>query len=411
MSDSADSGASMKQAQLAERKRAAEAAVQAQREDLIALSHRIHETPELGFQEHKASAWAAQYLQDHGFGVELGVGALPTAFRAEFRTGNGDGPTIAILAEYDALAGLGHACGHNVICTSALGAAVAAARALEGEPARILCIGTPAEETGGGKIILIENGVFEGVDAAMMVHPGTEHLMVRGALSCITMTVRFHGRSAHAAGAPERGINALDALVTMYNSVGLLRQHVKDDVRIHGIFTKAGDAPNVTPHLTEAVYYVRARSHLYVQEVLQKVIACAEAGATATGCTMEYKTDRMYRERRNNHLMAGLYQSNLEGFGEHATPPPEHGGVGSSDIGNVSLVCPTIHPYVAMAPAGTAGHSPEFREAARSEAGDRALLLAAKCMAQTVVDLVADPANLARAKAEFAAAQRAEAAN
>jgi amidohydrolase len=401
----------MRQAQLAERKQAAAAAVEAQREALIALSHRIHDNPELGFQEVKASTWAAEYLEGNGFTVERGVGGLPTAFRAERRTapGAGTAPAIAILAEYDALAGLGHACGHNVICTSALGAAVAAARALDGEPARVLCIGTPAEETGGGKIILIEHGVFDDVDAAMMVHPGTEHLMVRGALACITLTVRFHGRSAHAAGAPERGVNALDALVTMYNAVGLLRQHVKDDVRIHGIFTRAGDAPNVVPDLTEAVYYVRARSHVYVREVLDKVIACAEAGAKATGCTMEYTTDRMYRERRNNQVMAGLYQRNLESFGERASPPPTRGGVGSSDIGNVSLLCPTIHPYVAMAPAGTAGHSPEFRAAARGEAGDRALILAAKCMAMTVVDLVADPENLARAKAEFAAAAQQEA--
>ncbi len=397
-------------AELAERKKVAAATVEAQRDELIALSHRIHENPELGFEEHQASAWAAEYLQNHGFNVELGVGKLPTAFRAELRTGPAGGPTIAILAEYDALAGLGHACGHNVICTSALGAAVAAAKALDGVPARIVCIGSPAEETGGGKIILIENGVFHDVDAAMMVHPGTEHLMVRGALACITLTVRFHGRSAHAAGAPERGINALDALVTMYNSVGLLRQHVKDDVRIHGIFTKAGDAPNVVPHLTEAVYYVRARSHTYVQEVLEKVIACADAGARATGCTMEYRTDRMYRERRNNHAMAGLYQQNLESFGERASQPPTHGGVGSSDIGNVSLICPTIHPYVAMAPLGTAGHSPEFREAARGESGDRALVLAAKCMAMTVVDLAADPSRLAAAKAEFAASAESEAA-
>jgi amidohydrolase len=397
--------ANLRQAQLTERKQAAAAAVEAQRDDLIALSHRIHENPELGFQEVRASAWASDYLEQHGFHVERGVGSLPTAFRAERRTASEKGPTIAILAEYDALPGLGHACGHNVICTSALGAAVAAAAALDGEPARILCIGTPAEESGGGKIILIENGVFSDVDAAMMVHPGTEHLMVRGALACVTLTVRFHGRSAHAAAAPDRGINALDALVTMYSAVGLLRQQVKDDVRIHGIFTKAGDAPNVIPHLTEAVYYVRAKSHLDVQEVLEKVIACAEAGAKATGCTMEHMVDRMYRERRNNHVMAGLYQRNLESFGERASPPPAQGGVGSSDIGNVSLVCPTIHPYVAMAPRGTAGHSPEFREAARSEAGDRALVLAAKCMATTVVDLVADPENLAKAKAEFAAAE------
>lgn len=362
----------------------------------IALT--IHANPELSFFEHKASQWLTEPLVAAGFEVERGVAGLETAFRATWE-GKPGGPTIALLAEYDALPEIGHACGHNLIGTSAVGAALALKQAFPELPGRIIVMGTPAEEDGGGKIIMCEQGLFDEVDAAMMCHPHKKTMVLRGALACVDATFSFYGKQAHASSAPEKGISALDALIHTFVAINSLRQFCKDDVRIHGIITKGGDAPNVVPEYCEAKFILRAANVRELRELTEKVYKTVHHSAEAVGARAEIKEGLVYAERNNNHALAGLFAENLEAMGIEVSDPPKKGGIGSSDIGNVGQVTATIHPYIKITEAGT--HTPEFTVATASEAGLVGMNQAAKALAMTTYDLCTDPALLRSVREEF----------
>jgi amidohydrolase len=372
-------------------------------DQLLAISHTLHANPEVAFQEHKSMALLADTAAAHGFAVERGVAGLETAFVATAPGAAGPGPTIAFIAEYDALPGLGHACGHNIIAASATGAALAMQAVRDQIPGIVKLIGTPAEERGGGKVIMVERGVFEGVDAAMMVHPGTKAMTTRGTLASNKLEFEFFGKAAHAAAAPDFGVNALDACIQTFNNINALRQHLAPDVRIAGIITHGGEAANIVPAYAAASFSVRAATSEYSFETLEKVIRCAEAGALAAGATMTYKHLSHYANRVANPTMARLFGENLErlGVGVHEPRPDER--MGSSDMGNVSQFVPAIHPYIPIADPGVGGHTPEFREAAASERGDQGLIQAAKAMAMTAVELFTLPDAMTQVKRDFEA--------
>ncbi|MCL6553027.1 MAG: M20 family metallopeptidase [Firmicutes bacterium] len=386
------------------------AAIDAAADDLVALSRRIHAHPETAFNEHQAAAWLTETLARHGFVVERGIAGLETAFRAEIR-GVRPGPTVAILAEYDALPELGHACGHNLIACAAVGAGIGLAAVRDALPGTVLVLGTPAEEGGGGKVIMLQRGAFAGVDAAMMFHPAGYTVAERPSLASYRLTVRFAGRAAHAAAAPYEGVNALDALIQTFTAVGLLRQQLRDDARVHGIITYGGAAPNIIPDRAEAVFTCRAADAAYAREVLEKVIACARGAAVATGATLEHTVRKGYDAIRPNRTLAQTFVRHLQRLGIAQDEPPERPRMGSTDMGDVSQVIPAIHPYVSIGPKDLPGHSVAFREAAVSPKGFAAMLAAAKAMALTAHDVLADPALLEQVRRDFAAAAPATAAS
>jgi amidohydrolase len=376
------------------------AEVEALRGELIELSLRIHANPETAFQEAKAARWLTDYLEGKGFAVERGICRLETAFRASSGEGT---PRVAVLAEYDALPGIGHGCGHNLIATASVGAGVAARAALPATGGSVLVIGTPAEEAAGGKVLMAARGAFEGLDAAMLTHPGNRDASVSRGLALIELTVEYYGKAAHAAARPEAGVNALDAMVMAYNGVSALRQHIRGSARIHGIITDGGQAVNVVPEHTAASFLVRAEDDDYLDQLKPRVLACFRAGAEATGARLEYRwgEETRYRAVRTNHALADAYARNLEALGRQVREPGSAHSMGSTDMGNVSALVPAIHPTVAIAPPDIAIHTPEFRELAASEGGLEGMLDAAKAMAMTVVDVLTDSELLRRIQEEF----------
>ena len=375
--------------------------VEYHRHELIELSLRIHANPELGFREEKASTWLTGYLEKNGFQIEKGVGGLPTAFKAVYGSG---GPVIALLAEYDALPELGHACGHNIIGTSAVGAGVVAKCAVDNHTGTVAVIGTPAEELFGGKATMVKAGVFDGVDAAMIVHPGVRNMAAIEALACVSLDIEFFGRAAHAAAHPEQGVNALEAMILAFNGLNSLRQHIKDKARIHGIITHGGEAANIVPAYSAAKLLVRALDNAYLDELKEKVLNCFAGASLATGARLGHKwAEVAYSPMKNNLSLAQLFSQNLEFLGRRIVPFEMHFGFGSTDMGNVSQVVPSIHPTVAIAPPGVSLHSVDFALAAASEAGHEGLLDAAKALAMTVADLLSEPEALAKVKEDFAA--------
>ena len=385
---------------LAELKAQVKGEVDAQQHRLSEISAKIHANPELGFQETMAAGWLTQYLERNGFTIERGICDLPTAFRASYGEGK---PAIALLAEYDALPDMGHACGHNIIATSAVGAAVASKPAVDRLGGSILVIGTPAEEIYGGKVIMAERGAFSDVDIAMMVHPGVYDVATNQALACQTLEVEYFGRAAHAAAYPEKGINALDAMLQAFTAINALRQHIKDKARIHGIITDGGEAANVVPAHSAGNFIVRAEEDSYLDELKERVLNCFIGAATATGARLEYRWgDTRYAPLLNNPTLAQLFSQNMESLGRNVLHTNPAFAFGSTDMGNVSQLVPAIHPTVAIAPADVVIHSPQFAEAAASEAGRQGLLDAAKALAMTVLDLLASPEMVIKAKEEFA---------
>lgn len=373
-------------------------AVDAQRDRLVSLSQKIHSNPELGFQESKASSWLADYLEKNGFSMERGICDLPTAFRATYGRGE---PAIAILAEYDALPKLGHACGHNLIGTSAVGAGVAAKSAIDEFGGTVMVIGTPSEELYGGKAIMAERGAFSEIDIAMMAHPGIHDIATTEALACQTLDVEFFGRAAHAAARPEAGINALEAMLLAFAAINSLRQHIRDRARIHGIITDGGEAANIVPAHSAGSFLVRAEDDAYLDELTKRVLNCFVGAATASGARLEYKWGIRYATMRNNQVLARLFSQNMQHLGRKPYPTDPGKAFGSTDMGNVSQLVPAIHPIVAVASAEEDVHSLQFASAAASEAGNQSLLDAAKALAMTVVDIAASPEVRIKIKEEF----------
>ncbi len=373
--------------------------IDARRHQLSELSLKIHANPELGFQEVKAAGWLTRYLEENGFSVERGICELPTAFRGSYGQGK---PAIGILAEYDALPGLGHACGHNLIAASAVGAGVASKLAIDRFGGTILVIGTPAEELYGGKAIMADRGAFDNLDMAMMVHPGVHDVATTLALACQALEVEFFGKEAHAAAKPEAGVNALEAMLQSFASINSLRQHIRDKARIHGIITDGGEAANIVPAHSAGTFLVRAGDYSYLNELKQRVLNCFIGAATASGARLEYRWgDVCYAPLRNNLTLARLFRQNMQSLGRKVKLSDPSMAFGSTDMGNVSQLVPGIHPRVAIAPEEVIIHSPQFALAAASEAGSCGLLDAAKALAMTVVDLVANPETVVRVKREF----------
>jgi amidohydrolase len=373
--------------------------IDARHHQLSELSLKIHSSPELGFQEVKASAWLTQYLDENGFSIERGICELPTAFRGSYGRGK---PAIAILAEYDALPNLGHACGHNLIAACAVGAGVASKLAIDQFEGSILIIGTPAEEGGGGKVIMADRGAFNNVDIAMIVHPGAHDIATTQALANIALEVEFFGEAAHAAASPEAGINALEAMLQSFTAINSLRQHIRSTARIHGIITDGGEAANIVPAHSAGNFLVRAEDNAYLDELKEKVLNCFIGAATATGARLEYRWgDIRYAPMRNNLTLARLFRQNMQSLGRKVKLSDPSRAFGSTDMGNVSQLVPSIHPFVAIAPKEVVAHSPQFASAAASEAGIRGMLDAAKALAMTVIDLVAKPEIVIKIKEEF----------
>jgi len=370
-------------------------------DELDALSRQIHAHPELAYQEVQACGWLSDFLSRQGFKVEKGVGGVETAFRGTIETG--EGPTIAILCEYDALPGIGHACGHNVIATSGVGAGAALAAVRAQLPkGRIQVIGTPAEEGGGGKVKLIKSGVFREVDCAMMIHGFDRTLLHQDLLGIVRGTFEFNGRASHASADPWEGVNALDAVIQTYNAISMLRQQVRPDCRIHGIITNGGAAANIIPEYASAIFYVRAPRLDTMWELFKRVTAAAEGAAKATGCTLKItQHDSVYEPMKSSRVMLDLFAANMKTAGlTEGAPIPDR--LGSSDIGNVSQVIPAIQPMVAIAPTGMAIHTRDFADAAVKPLARAGMVAAAKTMALTTLDLLAEPARVKAAKDEFA---------
>lgn len=368
---------------------------------LLASSHDIHANPELAFREHRACARLADELEAGGFTVQREAGGLPTALRAEY-SGGEPGPTIAILAEYDALPGIGHACGHNVIATSALGAGLAISQAGLKFPGTLLIVGTPAEEGGGGKILLAEAGVLKDVDLAYMLHPSQTNMVRRGSLANSRVEIVFHGRAAHAAGAPDLGINALEAVIQTFVSLNARRLHMRDDARVHGIITDGGRAVNIIPDRAAARFSVRARDRAYQRRLMEMVRQCAEAGALATGARLEWTETRGYSNMVPNNVIADTFAKHLSATGRRVDEPRPNQRMGSTDMGDISQIMPAIHAYLSISPPSVPNHTLEFTEAAGSPDGDKAVIDGALTMALTAADFFADPSLVAQAKAEYA---------
>ncbi|MDQ3570337.1 MAG: M20 family metallopeptidase [Actinomycetota bacterium] len=367
-------------------KAAARKAVEGASDGLVELSHRIHANPETMFEEEKSSRWVAEALDAGGFSVDHGVCDLPTAFVASA----GHGPlTVAVCAEYDALPGVGHACGHNVIAAAAVGAGLALGPLADDLGLTVKVMGTPAEEGGGGKILMLERGAFEGVNAAMMVHPAPVESVRMPCLAVSHVDVHYRGKEAHASAFPEEGRNAADALTVAQVGVGLLRQHLGPSARIHGIVTKGGEVPNVVPSHTVGKWFIRERSLAELAELEARVSRCFEAGALATGCEVAIEPQApKYSEFRDDDDLMAIYQRNAEVAGRRF---PDLGELirrmaASTDMANVSLAMPAIHPMLGLGSLPVVNHQPEFAAFCATPVADQALLEGAVAMAWTTID-------------------------
>lgn len=361
-------------------------------DELVDLGRRIFDNPELKFEEYKAMEWLTEKLEEHDFAVERGVGGLDTAFLARCPHHGGDGPTVAFLSEYDALPGLGHACGHNLIATIGLGAGLGLCSVMDRLKGQVLVVGAPAEEGGGGKIELIDSGAFDEVDIAMMAHPSDRTLVGRSSLGVKEIEFDFHGEAAHASSQPEEGVNALDAVIATFNNINALREHVKESSRIHGIITDGGEKPNIVPEHASAYFYVRAAKLSDLENLLEKVKNCAEAGALATGAELEITEEgHSYKPMEPNPVLSDLVEENFEALGEEVED--YEGGMGSTDMGDVSQKVPAVHPYIRIAEEDTPGHSKAFARASNSDKGYSAMLTAAKALAMAGVDVLGNEEN------------------
>lgn len=362
----------------------------------------IHSHPEIAFNEYLSASAVTAFLEEHGFKVKKGIAGLATAFTASFGSAS-QKPKVALLAEYDALPALGHACGHNLIATASCGASVAVAKAFPDLMGEVICIGTPAEEGGGGKIIMAKEGLFDDFDAVMMAHPSNKNIIFKLALGVVEVNVKFLGKSAHAAAWPERGVNALDAMVLFFSAINAMRQQFPPYVRVHGIIKHGGDAPNIIPERTEAAILVRALDKNILREMLERVKSAAEGSALATGCKCEWteKENHAYAPFHPNRRLGNLYRDSLELLGVQIDTSPEDREMGSSDIGNVSERAPTIHPEFRIGPDDVVHHTEEFQKQACSKQALQAMITTAKALAITAGNIILNPHLAEEIRAEF----------
>jgi amidohydrolase len=388
-----------------EAKEKASDAIEKHRDLLLKVSHSIHANPEENYAEHHAHAVLTNALEGLDFAVSRGAFGLPTAFEA---SKGSTGPNIAVFCEDDALPGIGHACGHNIIAAAGLGAAVGAAAVAELVGGGVSVLGSPAEEGGGGKVFMIERGALDGVDAAMMIHPADVDLRWMTTIAVQQIHVTWRGEAAHAAAHPWDGRNALDAAVLGYMNVAALRQHIRPEERIHGVFTDGGDKPNIVPATAAMHWFIRAANPERLEALKPRVLAALTSGATATGCTVEYEwLEPAYADLLRNPAFEDLYATNSSSLGRVVAEPGVAGAVvGSTDMGNVSYVVPSIHPMVAVAPRGVGIHTPGFANYAASPTGDAGVIDGAKAMAMTIIDLWTSPTALESVANAFAATTR-----
>ncbi len=379
----------------------AAAAVEAARDELLDLSHRIHAHPEPAFEEVQAAAWCAEVIARHGFAVEHPVGSLATAVRGRLSGGKGaEGPRIGILAEYDALPGLGHGCGHNTMASSGVGAAVALAATRDQWAGEVVFLGTPAEERGSGKEIMLRDGLFEGLDAALLYHPSDSNHVEIAPLASEDVTVVFTGFASHAASEPWAGRNALDAMIALFVSVGLWRQQLPTHCRVHGIIAEGGTAANIIPERTRAWFMIRSAEQAFYDETMKpRFIELCKAAALAAGVEVEVGFSGYASTMKHNHTIAARWLANQEAYG--VVDAGKDSDAGSTDMANVSWAVPAIHPELSITAGHTPGHTMEFRDAAARPLADETVLLAATLVAQTALDLLLDPALVEAAWAEF----------
>jgi amidohydrolase len=357
-------------------------------DELKSLSIRIHQNPEIAFKEEKASTWLTEFLGKYGFQTKKGIAGLPTAFQG-IAQGKSEKPSVGLLAEYDALPGLGHACGHNIMATAGPGAAVAVKLAIPDLPGPVKVFGTPAEENGGGKYFMVKSGAFEGLDAALLVHPFSNYEVNYQSIASQIFRVEFFGKPAHASSSAHQGHNALEAMINSFTMINSLRQHLKPDVRIHGVIINGGEAYNIVPKYTSGEFAIRTIDDQYMDELIEKVKNIFMSAAQATGCTVKFEfNEARYSTMKSNRTLASAYAENLRKLGLPVQERDPKRGLDSSDIGNVSQVVPTIQPYVKIADPGTSLHTIEFREAAVSESGHKGLLDTAKALAITTIDVL-----------------------
>jgi amidohydrolase len=369
--------------------------------ELVEASHAIHANPEIAFEEKFAHGLLTDKVEAHGLNVERHACGLDTAFISGF----GEGDTeVAILSEYDALPGIGHACGHNIIATTGLGAALALSKLNGKLPGKVRYLGTPAEESGNGKELMARQAAFDGLDAAMMVHPAGLDLITMPSLAVNEVRVTYTGKAAHASAMPFAGVNALDGLVTAYQSIAQLRQHIRPSERIHGIFNEAGLAPNIVPDRAVGTFYVRAANGLELSALKKRVKNCFEAGALAAGCEVQIDWALGdYLEIKDSWAIAERYKQNAESLGRDFFPLENMpgSGAGSTDMGKSSHRVPSIHPMIACAPPSVVIHNPEFAKWAGSERGDKAVIDGAKALAMTAIDVLSDKKLMQQAQDDF----------
>lgn len=401
MSTSAPSPSSTSLPTLSEPQLQIQAAVQAAQALAEDVAQKIHARPELRYEEHYAAELLSHELSTHGFRVARPFGGLETAFVGKI--GRSDGPKVAILAEYDALPEIGHACGHNLIAAAALAAGLGLKAVEEQLPGEIWILGTPAEEGGGGKIKLIENGVFEALDAAMMFHPYDRTALALGALAKHTLHISFEGTPSHAAAAPWDGHSALNGVIQTFNLIDSLRLTLRDGTRIHGIITDGGQADNIIVERAAAQFSVRAPEAQYLdEEVIPRVKACAEAAALATGTQVKIELERGYKNMVNNMTLAQRFGAHLQALNQPFMVTDPTAGIGSTDMGDVSQVVPGIHPYLAICEQGESiCHQHAFANYANSPQGFSSMLIAAQCLALSAFDLLNEPSLLEAVKTEF----------
>ena len=388
-------------------------AIEGARSDLVEVALDIHAHPELNYEEHHAAQVLSGRLEGYGFRVERGVGGVDTAFTATLPGGGGDGPTVAILAEYDALPEIGHGCGHNLIAMAAIGAGLGLQANLSALPGKIMVIGTPAEEGGGGKIRMLDGGVFEGVDAVLSSHPSSNRTVIpteiplgeSWSLAMVGYRYIFHGKAAHAAAVPHEGINALNGVINLFSGIDSLRQHLREDTRIHGVITDGGRAPNVVPEYAAANFMLRCRDPDYLSgEIVGRVLAAAEGAAAMTGCTLEVQDYYPFYENvRPNAVIADLLLNNagMSGLKLDEPLPGRQGSAASTDFGNVSQSLPSYELRYAVSETPVASHSREMAETATSSYALDAAINVAKTMTLTACDLLLDSDLLTAAQVDF----------